>query len=70
MRNLRIIDREAQQIDYHLNILGVRVWKSACQLIARAEGKWTSIGPNAVSRSIFPSDRAVAVEWSFRYDTP
>ena len=45
MRNLRIIDREAQQIDYRLNILGVRVWRSACQLIARTEGRWTSIGP-------------------------
>jgi hypothetical protein len=45
MKNLRIVDREAQQIDYYLNILGIRVWRSACQLIARSEGKWTSIGP-------------------------
>jgi hypothetical protein len=45
MKNLRIVDHEAQQIDYHLNILGVRVWRSACQLIARTGQKWTSIGP-------------------------
>jgi hypothetical protein len=45
MKNRRIIDREGQYIDYHLNLLGVRVWRSACQLIARAEGKWSSIGP-------------------------
>jgi hypothetical protein len=40
MRNRRIVDRESQQIDYHLNILGVRVWRDSCQLIARAEGKY------------------------------
>lgn len=45
MKNLCIVDYEVQQIDYHLNLLGVRVWKSACQLIARGQGKWTSIGP-------------------------
>ena len=27
MRNRRIVNREAQPIDYHLNILGVRVWR-------------------------------------------
>jgi hypothetical protein len=45
MKNVRIVDRAAQQIDYHLNILGVRVWRNSCQLSARAEGNWTSIGP-------------------------
>ena len=45
MRNLRVIDREAQQIDYRLNLLGVRVWRSACQLIAKGQGTWASVGP-------------------------
>jgi hypothetical protein len=56
MTNLRITDRKAQHIDYHLNILGVRVWKSACQLIARGQGKWASIGPKRNLPIDIPND--------------
>ena len=38
-------DRKLNHIDYCLNILGLRVWKDACQLIAKADGNWTFIGP-------------------------
>ena len=56
MRNLRIINRETQQIDYRLNILGVRVWKSACQLIARGQGDWVSVGPKRSLPIDIPGD--------------
>jgi len=45
MNNVRLVDREAQHIDYRLNQLGVRVRKSTCQLIARGEGDWAPLGP-------------------------
>jgi hypothetical protein len=45
MRNSRNPDLANRHIDYCLNILGVRVWKNACQLIARTDEDWTFIGP-------------------------
>lgn len=45
MKNVRIIDPEAHQIDYRLNQLCVRVRRSTCQLIARGEGEWSPLGP-------------------------
>jgi hypothetical protein len=31
-------------IDYYLNLLGVRVWKDACQLISRSGPGWSPLG--------------------------
>jgi hypothetical protein len=43
---VRVTDAKARIIDYRLNILGVRVWENACQLIARNhDGSWGPIGP-------------------------
>lgn len=41
----RYADPEQNHIDYCLNILGIRVWKLQCQLIAKTDGNWTSVGP-------------------------
>jgi hypothetical protein len=45
MTNHRHADHTNNHIDYCLNILGIRVWKESCQLIAKSNGDWTFIGP-------------------------
>ena len=43
---MRVVDRAARLIDYRLNILGIRVWEDACQLIAMSGGGgWSPLGP-------------------------
>lgn len=42
---MRVVDRAARQIDYRLNILGIRVWENACQLISRSGLEWGTMGP-------------------------
>jgi len=80
MRNVRVIDCEAQEIDYHLNILGIRVWRGACQLIARAQEKWTSLGPkrslpidiphDETSLQRVGSDALLLTAWQYEHENP
>lgn len=43
---MRVPDRVGKCIGYRLNILGVRVWKDYCRLVAKdTTGKWTPLGP-------------------------
>jgi hypothetical protein len=42
---MKVVDRAARLIDYRLNILGIRVWPDACQLIARSGAEWSPLGP-------------------------
>jgi len=42
---MRVVDRAARLIDYRLNILGIRVWEDACQLISRSAQEWSALGP-------------------------
>ena len=80
MKNRRIVDREAQYIDYHLNLLGVRVWRSACQLIARGQGTWAAIGPKRTLPIDIPHDEPTLQEagsdplrltaWQFEREHP
>jgi hypothetical protein len=46
----RIVDFRTDAIDYRLNILGIRVWRDACQLISRTGAQWVPIG----SRELLP----------------
>jgi hypothetical protein len=44
-------------IGYRLNILGVRVWKDYCRLVAKdASGKWTPLGPPRSLPISIPND--------------
>jgi hypothetical protein len=44
---VRVVDRQADRIFYHLNLLGVVVSQDRCQLIAKSvEGSWEPIGPS------------------------
>jgi hypothetical protein len=80
MKHIRIVDRETQQIDYHLNLLGVRVWRRACQLIARSDGKWASIGPerslpidiphDELSLQAAASDTLRLTAWQYEQEHP
>lgn len=40
----RTVDARSRTIDYRLNILGIRVWGDACQLISKTGGQWVPIG--------------------------
>ena len=42
---MRVADVLNGSIDYRLNILGVRVWEGACQLIAKSGPGWETMGP-------------------------
>ena len=45
MSERRYADQSASHIDYCLNILGIRVWEHACQLVAKtSNGSWASLG--------------------------
>ena len=37
MNSHRNVDRQARHIDYCLNLLGIRVWETSCQLIAKGD---------------------------------
>jgi hypothetical protein len=42
---MRVVDLTNQSIGYRLNILGVRVWKDRCQLVAKnGHGHWETLG--------------------------
>jgi hypothetical protein len=54
---LRVPDRSGEFIGYRLNILGVRVWKNYCRLVAKdATGAWTPLGPPRPLPIIIPGD--------------
>lgn len=43
---MKVANATAGTIDYRLNIIGVRVWEDACQLISKdANGSWSTLGP-------------------------
>ena len=54
MRALRVVDPEKVYIDYHLNLLGIRVTKEYCQLISRGEGEWDTLGSKCPLPVQFP----------------
>ena len=45
MSTHRNADSNLNHIDYCLNLLGVRVWRNSCQLIAKGDGNWGPLGP-------------------------
>jgi hypothetical protein len=44
-RGRQVVQMKARCIDYHLNLLGIRVWQHECQLVAKGDGDWHPIGP-------------------------
>ena len=61
MRRMRHVDPECKYIDYHLNLLGIRVTAHDCQLVARREGHWETIGPSWPLPIEVPEHRESAV---------
>jgi hypothetical protein len=54
---VRVPDQAANYIGYRLNILGVRVWRDHCQLVAAdGRGQWTPIGAPRSLPVYVPSD--------------
>ena len=65
MRNLRNADLSAKHIDYCLNILGIRVWKNACQLVARTEVIYLEIPTDEKSLNGAASDTLRLPAWHY-----
>jgi|SRR5579871_2255700 len=42
---MRVANASEGFIDYRLNILGIRVWRNRCQLIAENGKGWIPLGP-------------------------
>jgi CheY-like chemotaxis protein len=61
----RAADEAARHIDYCLRILGIRVWSSACQLIARIDNGWVPIGAPHNLPIDLPADMAAAGDDGF-----
>ena len=51
---MRVVDASGY-IDYRLNLLGLRVTQTECQLIARGDGHWEPMGPKWTLPVEFPS---------------
>ena len=41
---MKVVNRKEGWIGYRLNILGIRVWRESCQLVARNQGNWVTLG--------------------------
>lgn len=41
---MKVINREERWIGFRLNILGIRVWDDACQLVAKSGNQWVTLG--------------------------
>lgn len=41
---MKVIDAIARSVEYRLQLLGIRVWHDSCQLIAKGEGAWSTLG--------------------------
>jgi hypothetical protein len=42
---VRVVNSSDRWIGHRLNILGIRVWQDACQLVARNDKDWITLGP-------------------------
>ena len=51
---MRVVN-EREHIDYRLKLLGIRVTRAECQLIAKGNGDWETIGPKWALPIDFPS---------------
>src|SRR5438270_1142715 len=79
-RGMRIVEPRDKPIDYRRNLLGVRVWKHECQLIARGSGTWEALGPMWPLPLEFPSgidglkqastDTLRLTAWQFDNESP
>jgi|SRR5882672_10565510 len=41
---MKVVNRGERWIGFRLNILGIRVWEDACQLVAKNEKQWVTLG--------------------------
>ena len=55
---MKVVDVIARSADYRLNLLGVRVWEDSCQLIAKGEGSWSTLG----ARRLLPLEVPTTVD--------
>src|SRR5437763_14564114 len=70
----------ADHVDYCLHLIGLRVWKECCQLIALDRGDWSEIGPKWNLPVEIPTDdeslRLAAMEpikltaWQYEQEHP
>ncbi len=74
----RSADEAARHIDYCLHLLGIRVWKEACQLIAKVDKGWVTIGPQrdlpvelpAEALAAAAGDGFILTVWQYEQEHP
>ena len=80
MASHRNADHTLSHIDYCLQLLGIRVWASSCQLIAKGDGNWGPLGPkwdlpidipqNAQALKAASSDTLRLTAWQYMNEHP
>jgi len=76
----RVVDRNAQHVDYYLGVLGIRVGESACRLIAKVDNGWQEFGPDRSLPIAVPStptdlmavrdDLVALMAWQYEHEHP
>jgi hypothetical protein len=57
---MRIVHEAEQCIGYKLNLIGIRVYREHCQLVARIDGTWLPIGPPRKLPFLVPAELSEA----------
>jgi DNA-binding response OmpR family regulator len=76
----RVEDRNAQHVDYYLGVLGIRVTKSTCRLLAKVGNGWQELGPDRSLPIALPStpsevlvardDLVALMAWQYEHEHP
>jgi chemotaxis family two-component system response regulator Rcp1 len=74
----RVVDRNAQHVDYYLGVLGIRASESTCRLVARVGNAWQELGPNRSLPIAVPStpaelraardDLVALIAWQYEHE--
>jgi DNA-binding response OmpR family regulator len=76
----RVVDRNAHHVDYYLSVLGIRVSKSTCRLLAKVGNAWQELGPDRSLPVSVPStptellaardDLVALMAWQYEHERP
>jgi CheY-like chemotaxis protein len=76
----RVVDRNAQHVDYYLGVLGIRVSEGTCRLLAKVGNAWQELGPDRGLPIAVPStpsellaareDLIALMAWQYEHEHP
>jgi hypothetical protein len=53
---MRVVNKKEQYIGYRMNLIGVRVYRDCCELVAHIDREWVPIGPPRALPVALPDD--------------